>query len=182
MNVPVDEVQFLAILVKRMYAKKTMETGVFPSYSLLATALALPDDGKIIAIHPDKEAYETGLPYMREAGVEHKIDFINSDDIQEAKWAPLISFSWTIRRRKDYIKYHEILLPLVKVGGVTAYDNTLWFDLVSLSKGDDMPVKYRPERLAVRELNEFLAKDARIETCLLSIRDGLTLCSRLTVV
>ncbi|KAI4384213.1 hypothetical protein MLD38_002398 [Melastoma candidum] len=186
MNVPADEGQFLAMLVKLMNAKKTMEIGVFTGYSLLATALALPDDGKIIAIDPDKEAYETGLPYMREAGVEHKINFINSDGFQvihelTAKGGEEGAFDFVFvdANKEDYIKYHEILLPLIKVGGVIAYDNTLWFGLVSLSDGDDMPDRFRPGRLAVRELNEFLAKDARVETCLLSIGDGLTLCRRL---
>lgn len=48
MNVPVDEAQFLSMLLKIMNAKKTMEIGVFTGYSLLATALALPDDGQVI--------------------------------------------------------------------------------------------------------------------------------------
>ncbi|XVF65466.1 hypothetical protein PTKIN_Ptkin09bG0251800 [Pterospermum kingtungense] len=75
----VDEGQFLSMLVKMMNAKKTMEIGVFTGYSLLTTALALPDDGKILAIDIDKEAYEFGLPYIKKAGVEHKINFTQSD-------------------------------------------------------------------------------------------------------
>ena len=47
MNVPVDEAQFVSILLKIMNAKKTLEIGVFTGYSLLATALALPHDGKV---------------------------------------------------------------------------------------------------------------------------------------
>ncbi|MBA0872272.1 hypothetical protein Goshw_010279, partial [Gossypium schwendimanii] len=79
MNVPVDEAQFLSMLLKIMNAKKTMEIGVFTGYSLLGTALALPDDGQITAIDLDIEAYETGLPFIQKAGVEHKINFIQSD-------------------------------------------------------------------------------------------------------
>ncbi|XVF65460.1 hypothetical protein PTKIN_Ptkin09bG0251200 [Pterospermum kingtungense] len=67
------------MLVKTMNAKKTMEIGVFTGYSLLATALALPEDGKILAIDIDKEAYEFRLPYIKKAGVEHKINFIQSN-------------------------------------------------------------------------------------------------------
>lgn len=47
MNAAVDETQFLAMLLKLMNAKNTLEIGVFTGYSLLATALALPDDGKV---------------------------------------------------------------------------------------------------------------------------------------
>uniref|UniRef100_A0A7N0TKB3 Caffeoyl-CoA O-methyltransferase n=2 Tax=Kalanchoe fedtschenkoi TaxID=63787 RepID=A0A7N0TKB3_KALFE len=79
MNVPVDEGIFMSMLLKIMNAKRTLEIGVFSGYSLLATALALPDDGQVIGIDPDKEAYEVGLPFIRKAGVEHKIDFIHAD-------------------------------------------------------------------------------------------------------
>ena len=78
MSVPADEAQFLSMLLKLMNAKNTLEIGVFVGYSLLSTALALPDDGKVIAIDPDKEAYEVAMPFIREAGVEHKIEFVES--------------------------------------------------------------------------------------------------------
>ncbi|XVF65456.1 hypothetical protein PTKIN_Ptkin09bG0250800 [Pterospermum kingtungense] len=76
---PVDEAQFLSMLVKTMNAKKTIEIGVFTCCSLLTTALALPEDGKILAIDIDKEAYEFGLPYIKKDGVERKINFIQSN-------------------------------------------------------------------------------------------------------
>lgn len=47
MNVPIDEGLLLSMLLKTMNAKKTLEIGVFTGYSLLTTALALPDDGKV---------------------------------------------------------------------------------------------------------------------------------------
>ncbi len=50
MSVPVDEGQFLSLLVKIMNAKKTLEIGVFTGYSLLSTALALPDDGQVSSL------------------------------------------------------------------------------------------------------------------------------------
>ncbi|TQD96732.1 hypothetical protein C1H46_017625 [Malus baccata] len=79
MNVPVDEGLLLSMLLKVMNAKKTLELGVFTGYSLLTTALALPADGKITAVDVDKEAYEVGLPFIQKAGVEHKINFCQSD-------------------------------------------------------------------------------------------------------
>ncbi|KAG6425492.1 hypothetical protein SASPL_115930 [Salvia splendens] len=72
MNVPADEGQFISMLLKIMNAK-----GVFSGYSLLATALALADHGQIIAIDPDREAYETGLPFIEKANMTHKIEFIS---------------------------------------------------------------------------------------------------------
>ncbi|KAI3803703.1 hypothetical protein L1987_31863 [Smallanthus sonchifolius] len=70
-----DEGQFLNMLMKLMNAKNMMEISVFTGYSLLAIALALPEDGKILAMDINRENYEMGLPILEKAGVAHKIDF-----------------------------------------------------------------------------------------------------------
>uniref|UniRef100_A0A7C9DI45 Caffeoyl-CoA O-methyltransferase n=1 Tax=Opuntia streptacantha TaxID=393608 RepID=A0A7C9DI45_OPUST len=87
--------------------------------------------------------------------------------------------------KDNYINYHEHLLKLVKVGGVIAYDNTLWFGTVTLSEDDeqfktDPVMKFIKQRGhgAIRKLNRFLPSDPRIEASLLSIGDGVTLCRR----
>ncbi|KAF5945118.1 hypothetical protein HYC85_015346 [Camellia sinensis] len=81
LSVPPDERLFLSMLLKLMNAKKILEIGVFTGYSLLTTALALPHDGQIVAIDPNREAFEVGLPFIQKVGVEHKIIFIDSDAI-----------------------------------------------------------------------------------------------------
>ncbi|XP_038976572.1 norbelladine 4'-O-methyltransferase 2-like [Phoenix dactylifera] len=77
--VPPEECQHLSILLKLMNAKKTLELGVFTGYSLLATALALPAEGKVTAIDINRSNFEIGLPFIQKAGVEDKINFIESD-------------------------------------------------------------------------------------------------------
>ncbi|KAK5770602.1 hypothetical protein PVK06_046753 [Gossypium arboreum] len=75
MTTSADEGQFLNMLLKLINAKNTMEIGVYTGYSLLATALAVPDHGKILAMDINRENYELGLPVIQKAGVAHKIDF-----------------------------------------------------------------------------------------------------------
>ncbi|MQM11934.1 hypothetical protein Taro_044841, partial [Colocasia esculenta] len=75
MTTSADEGQFLSLLLKLIDAKNTMEIGVYTGYSLLATALALPDDGKIIAMDINRENYELALPVIQKADIAHKIDF-----------------------------------------------------------------------------------------------------------
>ncbi|XP_011086775.1 flavonoid 3',5'-methyltransferase-like [Sesamum indicum] len=185
MNVPADEGQFLSMLLKIMNAKKTIEVGVFTGYSLLSTALALPDDGKIIAIDPDREAYETGLPFIQKANMTHKIQFIQSDamkvmnDFLAKGEEGTFDFAFVDADKENYINYHELLLKLVKVGGIIAYDNTLWSGTVAASEDDEMQDYLKGCRGHIMKLNSFLANDGRIELAHLSIGDGLTLCKRL---
>ncbi|XP_050120120.1 norbelladine 4'-O-methyltransferase-like isoform X2 [Malus sylvestris] len=68
----------MALLLKLVNPKKAIEIGIFTGYSLFLTALPTPDDGKITAIDIDRKAYEMGLPSIKKAGVENKIDFIES--------------------------------------------------------------------------------------------------------
>ncbi|XAR64401.1 Caffeoyl-CoA O-methyltransferase [Bertholletia excelsa] len=183
MSVPVDEGLLISMLLKLMNAKRTLEIGVFTGYSLLVTALALPDDGKITAIDPSGEAYEVGLPFIKKAGVEHKIDFVESaampvldNLVSKEKQEGAFDFAFVDADKENYINYHELLLKLVRIGGVIAYDNTLWSGRVVPSE-HEQPKDL--ERDALRSLNTFLASDSRIEISQVSIADGLTLCRRL---
>ncbi|XP_037495706.1 putative caffeoyl-CoA O-methyltransferase At1g67980 [Jatropha curcas] len=185
MSVPADEGQFLSMLVKIMNAKRTIEIGVFTGYSLLSTALALPHDGRITAIDIDKEAYEVGAPFIRKAGVEHKINFIQSDAISvltkmlnNVHEREEFDIAFVDADKHNYKNYHEQLLKLVKVGGIIAYDNTLWHGFVAQEE-NEVPEPFRDWTKAIQELNDYLSRDQRVEISQVSIGDGVTLCRRL---
>ncbi|KAK9117540.1 hypothetical protein Sjap_016487 [Stephania japonica] len=182
MMVPAEEGLFISMLVKITNAKKTLEVGVFTGSSLLSTALALPKDGQVTAIDMDREAYEkVGLQFIREAGVEHKINFIQSDAMstlnEMLNKSEEFDFVFVDADKPNYLKYHEILVKLVKVGGLIGYDNTLWFGSVALPD-EEVPEYMMENRNALKELNSYLASDARIEIAQVPIGDGITLCRR----
>ncbi|XP_031477827.1 flavonoid 3',5'-methyltransferase-like isoform X1 [Nymphaea colorata] len=188
-GVPSDEGQLLTLLLKLMKAKKTMEIGVFTGYSLLVTALALPEDGKVIAIDTDREAYEIGLPFIKEAGVDHKINFFQAEALpvldkmlEEDREVGSFDFVFVDADKENYINYHERVIKLVKVGGLIAYDNTLWYGSVAESGKNykDMPDFFPRVRECIITFNKSLASDDRVEISQLCIGDGLTLCLRLS--
>ncbi|CAH2066062.1 unnamed protein product [Thlaspi arvense] len=184
MEVPVDEGHFLSMLLKIMNAKNTLELGVFTGYSLLTTALALPEDGRITAIDIDQEAYEVGLEFIKKAGVDHKITFIQSDGIkaldQLVNDKREFDFAFADADKSNYVHFHERLLKLVKVGGIIAFDNTLWFGFVAEDE-EGVPEHMREYREALIEFNKNLALDSRVEVSQISIGDGVTLCRRLYI-
>ncbi|GMP59393.1 hypothetical protein CsSME_00022682 [Camellia sinensis var. sinensis] len=182
---PPDEGLFLSMLLKLMNAKKTLEIGVFTGYSLLTTALALPHDGQIVAIDPNREAFEVGLPFIQKAGVEHKINFIESDVIyvlnemlSDGKLKMEFDFVFVDADKPNFINCHEQAIKLVKVGGVIAYDNTLWRGSV-VSKEEEVPDRFCANQKPIIELNKHLASDPRIEIAQISIGDGVTLWRRI---
>ncbi|KAJ3677578.1 hypothetical protein LUZ60_003302 [Juncus effusus] len=178
-----DELQFFQLLLKILNAKNTIEVGVFTGYSLLATALALPHDGKIIAIDINRENYEIGRPIIEKAVMAHKIDFregpaLNILDklVYEEENKGKYDFAYVDADKVNFLNYHERLLELVHVGGVIAYDNTLWGGSVVGPAPD-----WDPEGAELtRNFNERISADPRVEISQLSIADGITLCRRIT--
>ncbi|CAN1126840.1 Probable caffeoyl-CoA O-methyltransferase At4g26220 [Linum perenne] len=180
-----DAAQLLSLLLKLINAKKTIEVGVFTGYSLLLTALSIPHDGKITAIDMSRESYEIGLPIIRKAGVEHKIDFVESeaapfldklllDDVNEGSY----DFAYVDADKNNYWNYHNKLMKLVRVGGVIAYDNTLWGGTVAMSPPPDTN---RPSdiREFTIQFNKSLAADPRVDISHTPLGDGLTICRRI---
>uniref|UniRef100_UPI0034E057AC norbelladine O-methyltransferase n=1 Tax=Lycoris longituba TaxID=272140 RepID=UPI0034E057AC len=184
--VAADEGLFLSMLLKLMNAKRTIEIGVYTGYSLLTTALALPEDGKITAIDVNKSYFEIGLPFIQKAGVEHKINFIESEALpvldqmlQEMKEEDLYDFAFVDADKPNYANYHERLVKLVRVGGAIVYDNTLWYGTVAFPEYPGLHPEEEECRVSFRNLNKLLAADPRVEISQVSIGDGLTICRRL---
>lgn len=82
--------------------------------------------------------------------------------------------------KDNYLNYHKRLIELVKVGGLIAYDNTLWKGSVVAPPDAPLRKYVRDYRDFVLELNKALAADPRIEICMLPVADGITLCRRIS--
>nr|ACN40635.1 unknown [Picea sitchensis] len=185
MTTSADEGQFLGLLLKLINAKNTMEIGVYTGYSLLSTALALPDDGKILAMDINRENYDLGLPMIEKAGVAHKIDFregpalpLLDEMVKNEEMQGSFDFVFVDADKDNYLNYHRRLIDLVKVGGVIAYDNTLWNGSVVAPPDAPLRKYVRYYRDFVMELNKALAADPRIEISQIPVGDGVTLCRR----
>lgn len=175
MQISPEQGQFMALLVKLLKAKKTLDIGVFTGYSSLVVALALPQDGKVIACDRDPEATAIARRYWQIAGVESKIDFRLApaletlDQLIAEGEAGSFDFAFIDADKRNYPNYYERALTLLRSGGVVAIDNVLWFGSVADPENTDN------RAIAIREFNQQLYQDSRVEISMLPLADGLTL-------
>ena len=167
--------QFMALLVQLMSAKKALEVGVFTGYSALVVALALPDDGKLIACDISAEWTSIGRRYWNEAGVAHKIDLrlapavATLDALIAGGQAGTFDFAFIDADKTNYDNYYERALQLVRKGGLIVFDNTLWYGKVADENEQD------DDTVALRALNKKLQADERIFMSQIPVGDGVTL-------
>ena len=171
--------QFMALLIKLLAAKKTLDIGVFTGYSSLVVALALPETGKVVACDRDPTATAIARRYWQEAGVEDKIDLRLApaldtlDKLIEEGHTGSFDFAFIDADKRNYANYYERALTLVRPRGIIAIDNVLWFGSVADPKDTDK------RTVAIREFNQKLHQDTRVEISMLPIADGLTLALKL---
>jgi caffeoyl-CoA O-methyltransferase len=176
MQIPPEHGQFLALLIQLMGARRTLEIGVFTGYSSLAVALALPNDGRILACDVSEEYTSVAERYWKEAGVDHMIDLRLRpalETLQELLAQPSgvpFDFAFIDADKANYEGYYEYALELIRPGGLIAIDNVLWHGQVIDPDANDA------DTLAIRALNKKLLSDSRINLSMLPISDGLTLC------
>jgi caffeoyl-CoA O-methyltransferase len=174
-QIPPEQGQLMRVLLRMTGARNVIEIGVFTGYSSLAMAMALPEDGRILACDISDEYTQIARRYWAEAGVSSKIDLRigparDTLDAQLAEGlADAFDFAFIDADKTGYPAYYEQCLKLLRSGGVIALDNML-------SRGRVMnPQSGDPDVRALAALNSFIYKDRRVESILLPFGDGLTL-------
>jgi predicted O-methyltransferase YrrM len=175
MQISPDQGQFMALLVRLIAARRCIEIGTFTGYSSLAVALALPPDGSIIACDVSPETSAIAQRFWNEAGVEKKVQLRlqpalqTLDELLADKGANLFDFAFIDADKEAYRAYYDKLLQLIRPGGLIAVDNTLWGGLVADPREKDSAT------VALREFNDYVHQDERVDMALVPIGDGLTL-------
>jgi predicted O-methyltransferase YrrM len=174
-QIAAEQGQFMAMLMRLMGARRTLEIGVFTGYSSTAVALALPEDGRIVACDINAEWTATARRFWREAGIEHKIDLRlgpameTLDRLRAEGQSESFDFAFIDADKENYEGYYERCLNLVRRGGLIAVDNVLWKGRVIDTEAKDGDTE------AIRALNQKLHHDERVWLSLVPIGDGVTL-------
>lgn len=175
MQIAPEQGQFMALLVRLLKAKRTLDIGTFTGYSALVIAQALPEDGQVISLDCDEKVTKIAQQFWQKAGVLTMIDLKlglandNLDKLIANGEQSTFDFAFIDADKNNYDSYYEKALTLVRAGGLIAIDNVLWSGKVVDANCSDKQTK------AIRELNAKLHNDPRVFISLLPLADGLTL-------
>ena len=178
MQVSPEQGQFLAFLTRLIQARKTLEIGVFTGYSSTSVALALPDDGQLIACDVNEEWTSVARRYWQEAGVASKIQ-LNLRPALETLRESLakgdrgtFDMAFIDADKGNYQAYFDAALELVRPGGLIVVDNVLWHARVIDPDVQD------ESTAAIRAFNQRIHTDERVWLTLVPIGDGLMLAQK----
>ena len=178
MQIAPEQGTFMGILARAIGARFAVEVGTFTGYSALCVARALPSDGRLLCCDVSEEWTAIARRYWAKAGVAEKITLKIAPAIETLRALPEndpnnpIDFAFIDADKTNYRIYYEEVLKRKRPNGLILIDNVLWNGAVI-----DLKIQ-TDDTKAIRELNDFLATDDRIDIVMLPISDGLTICRK----
>ena len=172
MQVDPAQCHFLHLMIKVSNIKNVLEIGTFTGLSALSISLALPDDGKLIALDKNEDTNKIAIDFFKKANQNHKIRTIINPALDTLEELSNQKFDMVFidADKMNYKKYYEKSLGLINQGGLIIIDNVLWHGEVVDEKNDD---KFT---INIREFNKYVSEDNRVEQIIIPLGDGMTVC------
>ena len=160
------EARLLKMLARLAGAKRILEIGTFAGYSALSMAEALPEEGELVTCEMDPEAIFVAKKYFGLSPHGKKITLMEGPALDSLKKVSgFFDMAFIDADKENYSNYYDAIFPLIRPGGLMAIDNVLW-------SGRVLDPKDNSDK-AIHELNEKVVRDNRVESVLLTVRDGL---------
>jgi caffeoyl-CoA O-methyltransferase len=174
MQIPGDQGAWLTATVAAMGAKLAVEVGTFTGHSSICIARGLPRNGDLHCFDRSEDYTAIAREFWARAGVEDRISLHVGEAIERLAELPdaPVDFAFVDADKTGYSSYYEALLPRLRPGGLIAFDNMLWGGDVIDPEADSADTR------AIRELNDRLTADDRVDNVLLTLGDGVHLCRK----
>ena len=172
MQIDPSQCYFLHLIIKISNIKNVLEIGTFTGLSALSISLALPENGKLIALDKNEETNKVALNFFKKADQDHKIKTIIKPALESLEELKNNKFDMVFidADKMNYKEYYERSLKLMDKGGLIIIDNVLWHGEVADKENLD---KYT---VNIREFNTHIANDKRVEQIIIPLGDGMTVC------
>ena len=172
MQIALSQCHFLHLIIKISNTKNALEIGTFTGLSALSISLALPDDGKLVALDKNEETSRVAIDFFKKANQDHKIKTIIKPALKSLEELKNDKFDMIFidADKMNYKEYYERSLKLLDKNGLVIIDNVLWHGEVADEANID---KFT---LNIREFNAHVAQDKRVEQIIVPLGDGMTVC------
>ena len=163
--------EFLKMLVELTGSTTILEIGAFTGYSTCCLALGLPENGHIDTLEINDELEDLIRSGWERAGVSSKIELHIGDALNTLKTlSGPYDMAFIDANKREYPEYYELVLPLVRHGGLIVADDVLWDGKVyeTSPSGDSQTQN-------LIKFNNFVVADPRVEVVMLPLRDGISL-------
>lgn len=160
--------RLLSLISKLVQPKRILEIGTYTGYSALCLAEGLTKEGKLITLDVNEELHKRVQGYFNASDYSEQIDYRIGDALD---LIPALNETWDLvfidADKKNYLNYYDLVVDRVRSGGLILADNVLWSGKVIDEKAQDK------ETVLLRQYNERINRDERVENILLPIRDGI---------
>ena len=174
MQISISQCQFLHLIIKVSNIKKILEIGTFTGLSTLSMSLALPDDGKIIALDKNEQTNKIAINFFKKAKQDHKITTLIKPALESlVEIKEKFELIFIDADKGNYKEYYEKSLGLLQKKGLIIIDNVLWYGEVAMKNKEDKITK------SIKDFNEFVSNDNRVEKIIIPLGDGMTICRKL---
>lgn len=156
--------------------RRILEIGTYVGYSAVCLGKGLAADGKMHCIEANEEYEDIIAETLRKAGIANKttIHIGNAMDILPRLEGEKFDLVFIDADKINYLNYYESIVPMLHSGGLLLIDNVLWNGKVLYEqRGGDK------ETETLKQLNDHVQTDPRVENILLTVRDGLMMCVKL---
>ena len=177
MQISVSQCHFLHLFTKVSKIKNVLEIGTFTGLSTLSIALALPNDGNLIALDKNEATNKVAVDFFKKANQEIKINTIIKPAldslVQLKKNNKIFDMVFIDADKENYKNYYDNSLDLITKDGLIIIDNVLWHgDVVDKTKNDKLTN-------IIRDFNSYVKNDKKTEQIILPLGDGFTVCRKL---
>ena len=177
MQISVSQCHFLHLFTKVSKIKNVLEIGTFTGLSTLSIALALPNDGNLIALDKNEATNKVAVDFFKKANQEIKINTIIKPALdsldQLKKNDKIFDMVFIDADKENYKNYYDNSLDLITKDGLIIIDNVLWHgDVVDKTKNDKLTN-------IIRDFNSYVKNDRKTEQIILPLGDGFTVCRKL---
>ncbi len=173
MQIAAAQGSFMYSLAKMTGARRCLEIGCFTGYSAISVAAALPNDGLLVTIDKDESAMTVARSFFKKTGQSHKIRAMTGnalsilDSIEKEFGRDSFDMAFIDADKLPMLDYFEVCMRLVRAGGIILADNTLWSGAVIEPAISDQQTE------AIRNFNDAVSKDPRVEATLVNVADGI---------